>query len=215
MASLPSTTSPQLTEEKLPDGHVWIGNIPKIKLLQALWLETKPASFFVKMPHLAPKWKETEAKQLLTTGDIDYLCGRPMKLRILPDSTSINTSLYDRDARTPASVTIKKLLDGTWVDPSTSTNTKVAATVSKSISYSKITAQTPAEVSDKLEQFGHVYFTSEFTEVLTKMGIPYSKDWHMFMGWQGEVGKSDAKFIGSMGGHFQVPHDRAVIRSVE
>lgn len=44
-------------------------------------------------------------------GHIDYLFGRPLKIRIPLGATSIDTSLYDRDSITPGAEVVARLRD--------------------------------------------------------------------------------------------------------
>lgn len=51
-----------------------------------------------------------------------------------------------------------------------------------------------------LQAFDRVIFNEQIVNYITEKGIPYPKDWHMFLGVENDM----AKFMGSMGGRFQL-----------
>ena len=67
----------------------------KLKLIEALWNNQSPASFFVIQKRSPPPYIVEEARKLFDDGYIDYLCGRALKLNTTGDMW--NLSLYNRD----------------------------------------------------------------------------------------------------------------------
>jgi|APSaa5957512535_1039671.scaffolds.fasta_scaffold311615_1 hypothetical protein len=60
------------------------------------------------------------------------------------------------------------------------------------------------------EQFQKVYFIDEFCDLLSLRGIPYSKEWWMFMKLENEK----YEFIASMGGRITVDGSDQILKKV-
>jgi hypothetical protein len=73
-----------------------ISDVDKPKLLAALWLNQKTASFFDNMPGLAPGYNEAEAGAAIARGPIDYFCGRAIKADL--SAKTVDPADYDYDA---------------------------------------------------------------------------------------------------------------------
>lgn len=83
---------PTIDEEKVID----IKGIDKVELLNALWLNSKPASFYRASGTLPPDFDKEKAETAVYRY-IDYFCGHAIKTDISGDTAS--TYLYDRDTR--------------------------------------------------------------------------------------------------------------------
>lgn len=86
--------------------EISIKNLNKLKILELLWENIEPASFFVgRMP--APGFNNELARIAVTKGYIDYFCGRAIKCDLSKDT--VNTRLYDRDVVVKFKELIKNL----------------------------------------------------------------------------------------------------------
>jgi hypothetical protein len=83
-----------------------ISGLDKIKLLNALWENMVPASFFTMMGLPSPGFDEKKAEEAVK-GYIDYFCGRAIKMDLSQDK--VDPWLYNRDTKTPAEEVVKKL----------------------------------------------------------------------------------------------------------
>lgn len=71
-----------------------IKNLDKVLLLERLWTGQSPASFFLGLP--SPAFDRKRAQQAVSSGYIDYFCGRCIKTDLSEDT--VDPWLYDRDA---------------------------------------------------------------------------------------------------------------------
>jgi hypothetical protein len=71
-------------------------------LIEAMWVNSKPASFFASAHVPSPKFDPGELRDRMSEKEtqgyfyLDYLCGRVFKMRF-DDSNMIDPTLYDRD----------------------------------------------------------------------------------------------------------------------
>ncbi len=86
-----------------------IQGLDKVELLKALWLNQKSAAFFG-MSIRPPAFDAVAASEAVIR-DIDYFCGRAIKMNLSGDT--ISPRLYDRDAGEGACArVVEKLKDG-------------------------------------------------------------------------------------------------------
>jgi len=76
-----------------------IAGVDRLKLLKALWDQQEPAIFFSINNMKPPQWNETEAKEDLENGYIDYCLGRCIKTDLSLDE--IDSKSYDHRGRGP------------------------------------------------------------------------------------------------------------------
>lgn len=74
---------------------VFIGDLNKVILLHALWMNSPVAAFFKMNGVPAPSFDESQAQDAVKTDYIDYFCGRVIKSDL--SGTHVNPRLYDRD----------------------------------------------------------------------------------------------------------------------
>jgi hypothetical protein len=74
---------------------VFIGDIDKVMLLEALWYKQKPAAFYAFNMVQSPHFDKVLASKAIETY-IDYYCGRCIKMDIHNDT--VNPYAFDRDA---------------------------------------------------------------------------------------------------------------------
>lgn len=83
-----------------------IKGIDKVQLLNALWQNQKPASFFTLASTKAPSFDQKLAAEAVNR-DIDYFQGRCIKTYLGGDQADFR--LYDRDAKIPGRVIVEKI----------------------------------------------------------------------------------------------------------
>lgn len=78
------------------DGKVFIGDLDKVELLKALWLNAKPAAYFngCRSPLLIPPFNAADAQKAVLKY-VDYFCGRCIKSDLSGDYA--HPGGYDRD----------------------------------------------------------------------------------------------------------------------
>ncbi len=75
-----------------------VTGVDRAKLLQKLWENAKPASFFTLSGLPEPEFDlERAQREIHTDGYVDYVCGRCIKTSVFSKETAIDGRLYDRE----------------------------------------------------------------------------------------------------------------------
>jgi len=85
---------------------VYIEGLDRMKVVRALWENSKPAIFFSHNSVLAPQYDETIAEAKIQkhkdgSWDVDFVCGRQCKVTFYENGT-MDSKLYDRNVEKKA-----------------------------------------------------------------------------------------------------------------
>lgn len=183
------------------------------EVLAELYNSAKPLGMGI-YQYKAEVMDTNEATLLLTKGkQFDYVFGRCMKVDF-SNYPILNSSSFDYEY---GKGTMQRSIDNVRNKTLTSTYPRDVPTqqeLDETINKCQINVSSldfsSTIAGNSLDKFDKVWFIDSFCNELEKSGLPYSRDWCMYMGTDGE----NAQFVGSMGGRFEIGVMQQVIKRI-
>lgn len=183
------------------------------EVLAELYNNSKPLGMGI-YQYKAEVMDTNEASLLLSKGKkFDYVFGRYMKVDF-SNYPLLNPGSFDSQY---GEGTMKKLVDNVRnniasiiIPRDMPTQQELDETIEKcqinvtSLDLSKTV------MGNSLNKFDKVWFIDSFCKELEEMGLPYPYDWCMYM----ETNGNRARFLGSMGGGFEIDVTSPIIKHV-